>query len=832
MKISLEWLKSYVDLPEEVSPEELARKLTFAGFEVESLTYRAKGFEKIFVGQILERRQHPNADRLSLTVIDVGTALSPSGEKLEIVCGAQNIKPGQKIPVATLGAVIPNGLEIKAAKIRGVASQGMLCSLDELQLPKEWQKEDGIFILPENAEIGAPAADVLGLNDWVFDVSVTPNRGDALSHIGVAREVAALYGKSVKTPEFKAMQGGGNAGITIKNEAGRDLCPQYYGRLIEGVKLGPSPEWLKRRIESVGLRSISNVVDITSYVMFEMGQPLHAFDAAKVRSEGQIKITVRPGKAKEKFVTLAEKEVELEPSDLVIAAGEQGGKAVALAGVIGGANSEVSPETKDIFLEAAEFHPVSVRKTARRLVTLTDAAYRFERGVDSARVASAMDRATQLILEIAGGSVRGMAEAEGSREIAPMASIRLRHSDVQKILGKAPDTQGMVTILRALGFSAEIAAGEQGVLNIQVPHWRKDIKRVVDLVEEIGRVWGYEHLESKLPLGGIGAEEPKNSRRRSYFQVRRLRRHLTSLGFFEALNYGFSSPQELGLLLDEREREALVEILNPVTTDFSVMKPTLLSGLLRNAAHNFAHKQKDIRLFEVRRVFRCKPEAPEKEHRTETGVRESLVLSLVFTGDEVDDFWQGKSMPVDFYSLKGVLESVFDLLGASGIQFQPGSERSYLHPGQSAVLRRGKQELGVIGRLHPRVEKNYEFEQPVFVAELELEQLVGETHALALFKPYGNFPLVERDFSALVKQDVNAQMIRSAVTKVAKPLLKGFRIFDVYKGSRVPEGHISYAFRITLGSDEHTLTDAEINGMQEKVMQTLEKEFAARFAGL
>ncbi|MGE3262794.1 MAG: phenylalanine--tRNA ligase subunit beta [Bacteriovoracia bacterium] len=828
MKISYQWLKEYVSLPPEATPQEIAHRLTFAGLEVEALESLAKGLEKVVVGQILERKQHPNADRLSLTVIDVG---GPA--KLEIVCGAQNIAAGQKIPVAMIGAHLPNGMDIKAAKIRNVASSGMLCSLDELMLPKEWQSEDGIYQLDSAAKVGMPFADYLGRDDWIFEVNVTANRGDALSHMGIAREVAALFGQTTKYPEGKVQETAGERiSATITNTAGKEACPRYFGRVIEGVKIGPSPDWLRKRLEAIGARSINNVVDVTAFVMFEMGQPLHAFDADKLRAgKDSIAITVRDAAEGEKFKTLADKEVSLKAGDIVIAAGADA-HAVALAGVIGGKNSEVDDSTTNIFLEAAEFHPVRVRKTGRRLATLTDAGYRFERGVDTGRIAWAADRASELIAKVAGGQVRKLVSAAGSSDEEPRQQIRLRLSDLQKTLGKSPELQTVIQILRGLGIPAESAAGEQGVVSVQIPRWRKDLKRTIDLVEEVARIWGFDHLESKLPLGGVGEAEGTNSRRNSYFQVRRVRRHLASLGFFEALNYAFTSEEILRKAHSEEELKATVEIANPVTSDFSVLKPSLVTGLLQNVVHNFAHGSRDLRLFEVRRSFARaeKPNSPDP--RLDTGVKEDTQIALLLTGSEVDEFWQGKASSVDYYSIKGALESIFEMLSLGGVQFQPGTDRGFLHPGQSATVIVAGKPAGYVGRLHPRVEKNFEFGQDVFFAEIRLDALISDEKRTLLFKEFSNFPLVERDFSVLVKDSVNAQMIRGLVTKLAKPLLRNFHFFDVYKGSRVPEGHTSYAFRIELGANDHTLADAEITAVQEKIMKELEKELQAKFAGL
>jgi phenylalanyl-tRNA synthetase beta chain len=827
MKISFNWLKDYVTLAPEVTAEEVARKLTFAGLEVEAVTSLAKGFNKVVVGQILERNKHPQADRLSLTKIDVGT-----GVPLEIVCGAQNIAAGQKIPVATVGAVIPNGLEIKPAKIRGVPSQGMLCSLDELLLPKEWQAEDGIYQLDASATIGTPLADYLGLNDTILEINVTPNRGDALSHFGVARDVAALFGAQAKLPDVKLEEKEGGVAVSLHNPAGPELCPAYHGRYIEGVKIAPSPEWLRKKLEAVGLRSINNVVDVTAFVMMEMGQPLHAFDADKLIGKGKgIAVSICVAQEGEEFETLTEKKVKLQDGDLLIGAGDTA-RAVALAGVMGGKNSEVDDGTVNVFLESAEFHPVRVRKTGRRLGLLTDAGYRFERGVDSSRVKWALDRATDLITQLSGGVAHRAVQLADTKE-EPVSSIRLRVSEIQRLLGKAPDLQSVIQILRGLNITCEVAAGEQGVVMVQIPRWRKDIKRPVDLIEEVARIWGFDQLEARLPQGGFGEAEATDTRRRSYFQVRRVRRHLASLGFFEALNYGFSSPEVLSKAHGEEELKNLVRVANPVTFDYSVMKPSLVTGLLQNVQQNFAHRAKNLRLFEVRRVFAGDAKAPkDADPRTLTGIDESVHLAMLMTGAEVDETWEGKNTPVDFYSIKGALESVFELLGTGGISFKPGTDKSFLHPGQSATILVGNRAVGCVGRVHPGVEKRFEIDQDSFYAELYMDALVKDDVRMVQFKEFSKFPEVERDFSALVKDDVNAAMIRAAVTKAAKPLLRDFLIFDVYRGTRVPEGHVSYAFRVSLGANDHTLTDTEISGAQSSIMKALEKEFGAKFAGL
>ncbi|MCO5141518.1 MAG: phenylalanine--tRNA ligase subunit beta [Oligoflexia bacterium] len=817
MKVSLSWLRDYIDLPNDVRPEEVASKLTFSGFEVESVEVQGAGLEQVVIGQIIEKEKHPNADRLSVTKIDIGEET-----KLNIVCGASNIKVGQKIPVALIGATIPNGLTLKPTKIRSVASEGMLCSLDELLLPKEWQSEDGIFILPETVKVGQKFKDYLGYSDTILDISVTPNRGDALSVMGIAREVAALYSLPVKAKEEKPSLKGKKSQFKIENLVGEEFCPQYLGCEIRGVKIAESPDWLKTRLEAVGLRSINNIVDCTAYIMWDMGQPMHAFDLDKLSSS---KVKIRYAQDKENFETLANKKVELESTDLVIADEK---KAIALAGVIGGANSEVSDQTKNIFLECAEFSAVSVRKTGRRIATLTDAGYRFERGIDPNRVGIALDRAIEMIISLAGGEAF---EKVGFSKNFERESMRLPMSDVAKLLGRGPDIHRATQILRSLGFSAEVAAGEPEVIKVQVPSWRKDISRPTDLIEELVRVWGFENLESKVPVGGVAADEPEISKRRSYFQTRRIRRHLASLGFNECLNYAFTSYDELTKVLAKDELSKLVKILNPVSEDYAVMKPNLLSGLLHNAKYNMAHRQKDLRLFEIRKVF----EQSEKraDPKLDTGTKESFVLAILWSGAENDEVWDGKAKQADFYSLKGVLDSIFAMLGQKGVQYQASNlAHSYFHPGQAALLSIGKKSIGGIGRIHPIVKMRFEFESNVYYCEIDLDSILTDKAKIARFKEFSKFPRVERDFSVLVSDTIQADELKSFVLQEAKPFIQELVFFDVYKGERVPAGHTSYAFRIFLSSQENTLADKEIQEIQDKVMKGLSSKYNAKFAGL
>lgn len=847
MKVSLSWLKEYVDLPQNVTVEEIAEKLTYAGLEVDAIEDQGKGLDKVFVGKILEKKQHPNADRLSLTKISVGAALGDKEQVLSIVCGAQNIAEGQKIPVATIGAIIPNGLEIKPSKIRGEASEGMLCSPAELQIDHP-EGEKGIFILDEAAELGMPFAKYLGKNDVVFDLGITPDRGDALSHIGVARDLAALFDCELKVPNPQVSEVESPCEVSVQTEI-PNHCPVYFARYVEGVKIGPSPDWLRERVESIGLRSINNVVDISSYVMFEIGQPIHTFDANTLVEDNRIKITVRDAKEAEAFSTISHRELELNPNDIVIAAGEKGQVAAAMAGVMGSDKTEVSDSTTNVLIESAVFDSSRVRATNRNYTMLTDAAYRFERGVDPAKLAWACDRTAELIVKVAGGSVGPRIENKEAGEYlnAEPKTITVAAREIIRLLGRAPEKELVVKLMERLGFGVKLV-GEEG-FSFTIPTWRNDITIAEDIIEEIVRLWGFDKLHSKLPEAFVANETAVTVQER---QLRSARKLFTAWGFSEALNFTFTNLEAELLGLEdwfaaskEMDAEAIrkeldadfVRLESPLGEGFNLLRRDLIPGLVRNVRLNAAHRTHDVRLFEIRPTFKNVGPAKKSDPRTETLTKENLRLGFVAGGATIREDWQGSNERVDFFHLKGWMEMALASFGKeSGVRFAKPKAASevpyYLHPGQTAILVQGNRPVGFVGKVHPFVCKQNDIRVDLFAAELDLDWALSRELRKHRFKSFGKFPNVERDFSATVSESISADDLRAAVRSSVKDLLREVKFFDVYRGERIPEGHVSYAFRVVLGSDADTLADKEIQEAQQKIISTLQDKYQAQFAGL
>lgn len=847
MKVSLSWLKEYIDLPQNVTAEEIADKLTFAGLEVDAIEDQGKGLDKVYVGTILEKNQHPNADRLSLTKISVGDALGNKEQILSIVCGAQNIAVGQKIPVATIGAIIPNGLEIKPSKIRGEASEGMLCSPAEL-LIEHPEGDKGIYILDEAAEVGRPFAEYLGRNDVVFELGITPDRGDALSHIGVARDLAALFDRELKIPEPKVSEGEVGCAVEVKTEI-PNHCPAYFARYVEGVKVGPSPKWLRERIESIGLRSINNVVDISSYVMFEIGQPIHTFDANTLVEDNRIKVTVRDAKEGEEFSTISHRELNLNSNDIVIAAGEKAQIAAAMAGVMGSDKTEVSDGTSNVLIESALFDAARTRLTNRNYTMLTDAAYRFERGVDPRRLEWACDRTAELIVKVAGGTIGPLVANEGALDAVSVEpkKITVPVREIKRLLGKAPEADQLRRLLERLGFVVSTATEE--VLSVEVPTWRNDISIQEDVIEEVVRLWGFDKLDSRLPERFVKNSTAVTLQER---QQRKIRNTLCSWGFSEALNYTFTNleAEMLGMNawegsgeLEGESKDALpyddfVRLESPLGEGFNLLRRDLLPGLIRNVRLNASHRCHDVRLFEIRPVFSKVKASKKSDPRTETFTKENLRLAFIAGGDLVREDWRGAKGKVDFFHIKGSLELLLGELGKlNGIRFakpdaSPGALPYFMHPNQSGLLLQGNRVLGYVGKVHPFVLKKNDIREEIFAADIDLDWALSKEERKHKFKSFGKFPSVERDFSATVKDTIAADELRAAVRSAVKGLVKDIRFFDVYRGERIPEGHVSYAFRVVLGSVDNTLADNEIQAAQTKIIETLKNKFSADFAGL
>lgn len=801
MRVSLDWLSDYVTL--EQKPPELAEKLLNAGLEVGAIEDLAAGMEKVVVAEILTVAPHPRADRLS--VCDV-RALDKTHH---IVCGAKNMKPGDRVALALPGARLPNGLEIRKSRIRGEVSEGMICSEKELGFSDE---SAGIMILPADASVDAPLADCLDRNDTILDIELTPNRADCLSHLGVAREIAAISGAALRFPSFDTPEEGDDTGsITSVSIEDPERCPRYAARIIRGVKVGPSPDWLVARLEKVGVRPINNVVDVTNYVLFELGQPLHAFDLATLEER---RIVVRRARAGEPFVTLDGVERKLDTDDLVIGDAK---RPVAIAGVMGGEASEVREGTTDILLESAYFTPGGIRRTARRHGLKSEASHRFERGCDPEMVVRASNRAAALLAELTGGHVAsGILDAYP----APVArtAITLDPARANALLGIALSADAMVDYLWRLGIEANIS---KGMIKAEAPSWRPDLRIAVDLIEEVARLYGYDQIPATLPRSPAqgGASQP----------VRRIetaaREVFTGFGFHEAITYSFVSPDWPDRLKLESDdpRRSLLRLRNPLREDQAAMRTSLIPGLLLAAQRNLRRDHASVRLFEVGKVFfdRSAKELPD----------ENLMLGAVLCGEGRPGYW-GKGTPADFYDAKGVVEALLDRLSVQGARFVAEGVSPYLHPGFSACVQWEKGRLGELGCIHPGIAEALELPENLYLVDLDLGEVLRAAGAqTGGFKALPRFPAARRDIAVVVDDHIEAgelvERIRSISDGDFQAALREIQVFDVYRGEGIPAGKKSIALRLAYRSEERTLRDSEVSAFQDRVLSRLADELGA-----
>ena len=792
MKVTYNWLREFVDF--EMDPKGLADLLTMLGLEVEGMESLGNGMDQVVVAVVEEKAQHPNADKLSLCKVNSGK------EILSIVCGAQNFKTGDKVALALIGTVLPGDFKIKRSKIRGIESFGMLCSEKELGLAED---SEGIMILPQDAPLGIPLFEALGLKDTIFEIGLTPNRADCLSVIGVAREIAAKLGKKVKYPGHDVIESEKSISeITSVEIDDPDLCPRYAARYIADCTIGPSPGWLVNRLNAVGVRSINNVVDITNYVLMEYGHPLHAFDFGFL-SEG--KIVVRRAADGEIFRSLDGQDRKLNASDLTIRDGE---KAVALAGIMGGENSEISVNTKNILLESAYFNPVAIRRTAKRLTLHTEASHRFERGADINILIRALDRAASLIGEIAGGKV-----ANGIIDVFPgkseLVTIRFRQEKANKILGIDLPLDEIIKIFTNLEFKCEIK--ESGVLNVSVPSFRVDLEREIDLIEELARVVGYEKITATMPNIRIFSDRPTVHQRLE----NKVKSLLIAHGLSEVINYSFISPVSFDkILLDENDhRRNTVKILNPLTEEQTVLRTTLLPGLLGTVERNCSFRNMNLQIFEMRRVY-----LPQEDNELPD---EPLYISAYLTGKRYSESWNQPVEEVDFYDVKGIVENIFDGLGICGVTLSNNAPDSFYHPGKACTISLGDVILGSMGEIHPTVLENYYLERPGYYFELDFEKLVAASSEKVTAITPSRFPDTFRDIAMLVKDETEAATVLETVAGTKIRELEGVELFDLYKGANIPPGEKSLAVRVRYRSYEKTLTDDEINAMHKRVIDNL-----------
>jgi len=810
MKVTLNWLKQYVDF--NWSAAELTERLTMLGLEVEGVQKIAAEFDGIVVAQVITRDKHPNADKLSLCRVNDGT-----GER-QIVCGAQNFKAGDKVPLILPGASLPmkpgekEPFTIKVGKIRGVESHGMMCSPQELGLPDQ---VDGLLILREDAKVGQPFAEYLGRSgsDVVYDLEVTPNRPDLNSVIGIAREIAALTGNPLRIPEIKIQASNEKTenlvAVRIEDPG---LCPRYTARVIKGVKVGPSPEWLRSTLEKVGIRSISNVVDVTNFVMLEIGQPLHAFDyhlvaRASGSSGGQdarATIVVRRVAAGEKFKTLDNQERTLT-GDMLLIADEH--KGIALAGVMGGANTEINGKTVDVLIESAYFSPTNIRRTSKTLGLRSESSYRFERGADVGICDWASQRAAQLILETAGGQL-----AEGVVDVhpnpAPPKDLALRFSKSKDLLGIGISHAEQVSFLTKLGLT--LTKQEPGECTFSLPSWRVDLKREVDLIEEVGRLYGVDKIPSTPPRGALGA----NAFDSVYDQIADARRILTGLGLNEAQGQTLVAKDECRM-----KDEELLALANPLSSDMDVLRPSLLPGLIHSLRHNVSRKNYDLALFEVGRVFSPQNGAMKEERR----------VAIAITGQRALTFWSGddREAKFDVYDLKGLAEEFLEQFGLRGVAFGKRAESTALFLESAAVTLGGKVPLGELGQLLPALAKKYDLRDAVYLAEFNLDLLLNKRNPAKSFKALPQFPSSRRDVAMLVPETVTHEAVLQTVKQAKAANLESVELFDVFRGKGIPEGQKSLAYAFTYRAPDKTLTDADVNSAHEKVLGSLKTQLQA-----
>ncbi len=806
MKVTLNWLKQYVDF--NWSPEELTERLTMLGLEVEGVQKIAAAFDGVVVAQVITRDKHPNADKLSICRVNDG-----QGER-QIVCGAQNFKAGDKVPLILPGASLPlkpgdkAPFTIKVGKIRGVESHGMMCSPEELGLP---EKIDGLFILREDAKVGQPFAEYLGRSgsDVVYDLEVTPNRPDLNSVIGIAREIAALTSNPLRIPEAKVAEaavGGRCSDLVSVRIEDATLCPRYTARVVKGVKVGPSPEWLRSTLEKVGIRSISNVVDVTNYVMLEVGQPLHAFDYHLIArsASGQPAILVRRAAAGEKFKTLDNQDRTLT-SDMQLIADEQ--KGIALAGVMGGANTEINDQTVDVLIESACFSPINIRRTSKALGLRSESSYRFERGADVGICDWASRRAVQLILETAGGQ-----PAAGAVDVYPQPAepkqLPLRFSKSKDLLGIGISHAEQIGYLTRLGLA--LVNQEPGECTFAVPTWRVDLKREVDLIEEVGRLFGVEKIPATPPRGALGS----NAFDTVYDQIAEARRILTGLGLNEAQGQTLIPGAEFSQV---SPTPVLLE--NPLSGDMDLLRPSLLPGLIHSLRHNLSHKNHDVALFEIGRVFALVNGQTKEERR----------VAIAVTGRRALPFWSGgeRDAKFDLYDLKGLAEEFLEQFGLRGVVFGKRPASTALLLESAGITLGGKLPLGELGQLLPALAKKYDLRDAVLLAEFSLDQLLNKRNPTKSFKPVPQFPSSRRDVAMLVPETVTHEAVLQAVKQAKAAHLESVELFDVFRGKGIPEGQKSLAYAFTYRASEKTLTDAEVNSAHEKVLHGLKTQLAA-----
>jgi phenylalanyl-tRNA synthetase beta chain len=802
MLVSYEWLSQYVDL-EGISPEDIAEELNRTGIEVEVIYTRDPGVSGVVVGEVLSVEPHPEADRLNICTVNVG-----KGQLLQIVCGAKNVAAGQRVPVALIGAKLPGGVHIKKAKLRGVESHGMICSAKELGFPdKVLMKEqtEGIFVLEPDAPVGMDIKEYLSMDDQVIELQLTPNRSDCLGMWGVAHEVAAIFDRELRLPVIsEQVPGEAGTGVEVVVESVED-CPFYAAQVVGNLEVGPSPQWMQNRLISAGVRPINNIVDITNYVMLETGQPLHAFDFDKIAS-GQI--LVRRANDGEKIVTLDDVERECDPEMLLVTDGQE---PLAVAGVMGGASSEVTKETKTVLLEAAFFNPLTVRHTSKNLGLRSEASTRFEKGVDPEQILPALYRAVQLLRQLCGGVVSSDASVHKAGDVEEV-TVSLRHERLVNLLGVQISPDEVMDIFRRLRLPAAL---ENDVYQVQIPTRRPDLMMEVDLVEEVARLYGYDRIPTTLPWGqqlpgGLTREQ----------KLRRDARHmLRELGLNEVVTYSLTSEeaeQEIASLYDLQP----IRVAMPMSKEHAVLRTKLLPQLIKTAAYNVHRGNERVQLFEVGKVY-----LTQEETLTDLP-EERLQLAALIAGPKAASIWKTPQVDAqNFYELKGILESVLERFGVRDAEYQAADLNGF-HPGRTALCVVEDEVIGVLGQLHPKLAKRYDLSEPV-VLQLDLEKLL-EKDPEVIYEPIPRYPAVTRDLAVTVDENVPAGRIEAGIRKVAGELLESVTLFDVFTGEQIGEGKKSVAYSLVFRTKDRTLTDEEVHQIHERIVHYLTEQFGAQ----
>ena len=788
MKISENWLRTWVNPA--IDSDTLSNQLTMLGLEVDGMDPAAKPFTGVVVGEVLTVVQHPDADRLRVTTVNIG-----SGEPLQIVCGAPNVRVGMKAPVATIGAVLPGDFKIKKGKLRGVESQGMLCGASEIDLE---DKIDGLLELPSDAPVGINIREYLNLDDHVIDISITPNRGDCFSIRGIAREIGVINQLPVTVPDIKHVV----ATITDEKKVviSTDGCPRYLGRVIKNVNTKAStPIWMERALARSGIRQHSILVDITNYVLIELGQPLHAFDGDKVQGSVQ----VRQATAAEKLTLLNEQEVELSEKVMVIA---DDAKALAIAGIMGGISSSVTDETTEIFLESAFFAPLAIAGRARSFGLHTDASQRYERGVDFELPMIAMHRASQLIKELAGGEFGPITVTEQAELLPTREAIELNQAQVDQLLGYQVESDFITDALTRLGCTVTVKA--VGEWTVVPPSHRYDMTIYQDLIEEVARIHGYDNIQMSLPVIDV-----KLAKHQDQFELPQLRQTLVTLGYQEAISFSFSD-----LKLEKQLNPSVnpLALANPISSDLAVMRSTLLSSLIPCVQYNINRQQSRVRFFELGLRF------DYQNAKNINDLKQIPTLAMIAVGAKTAESWHGKPQSMDFFDLKGEVE---ELLGAARVQADyVRSTREWLHPGQSAEILVAGKSIGYLGRLHPSLEDELDL-GITWVAELD--QLAVLQTYVSNFTELSRFPSVRRDIALLISDNINVSEIQQLIGKAGGELLDSSWLFDVYTGQGVENGKRSLAFALLWQHPSRTLEDAEIKSGMDHIIQVLESTYQA-----